>query len=691
MSDDTPRRKAAKEHSELAARITELDRAYYQNDQSPVPDGEYDQLRQRLIALEHDYPALAKNSPSQKVGAAPASGFGKITHTRPMLSLANAFGREDVDDFIKRIRNFLGLEAAEPVTLVGELKIDGLSLSLRYENRKLVSAATRGDGQVGEDVTANVAHIDDIPDHLPDDAPDIAEVRGEVFMARTAFQHLNARQEVLGEKIFANPRNAAAGSLRQLDARITATRPLAFFAYSAGEMSAEVADTHRGFLAKLAAWGFTINPLMETLEDVDQVMAFYQRMVAERPRLNYDIDGIVYKIDRHDWQQRLGAVSRSPRWAVAHKFPAEQARTRLEDITIQVGRTGALTPVAKLTPVTVGGVVVSRATLHNEDEITRKDVRPGDMVIVQRAGDVIPQIVGVVEDERPRNAHRFTYPGHCPACGARAVRPKGEAVRRCTGGLICPAQAVERLKHFVSRNAFDIDGLGAKNVDAFFRDGLITAPQDIFTLRDRHEQTISQREGWGAKSVENLFAGIAARRSISLDRFIFALGIRQVGQATAKLLARHYGSLSNWRAEMIAAQDPEGRARADLTAIDQLGPAMAGDLVAFFQEPQNLDVVDALADVLTVQEAVQPDTTDNPVAGKTVVFTGKLALCSRNEAKAQAELSGAKVSGSISKKTDFLVTGSDAGSKLKKAQELGVKILEESEWHVLVSGDRTGS
>ena len=448
MSEDTPRQKAAKEHGELAARIVELDQAYYQRDESPVSDGEYDRMRQRLLALEHDYPALAKNSPSQKVGAAPASGFGKITHTRPMLSLANAFSREDVADFIKRIRNFLGLEAVEKVALVAELKIDGLSLSLRYENRKLVSAATRGDGQIGEDVTANVAHIGDIPNILPDDAPDIAEVRGEVFMTRSAFQQLNARQEERGEKIFANPRNAAAGSLRQLDSRITATRPLAFFAYSAGEISAEIADTHSGFLTKLAAWGFTTNPLMETLQEVDQVMAFYDRMIAERPKLDYDIDGIVYKIDRHDWQRRLGFVSRSPRWAVAHKFPAEQARTRLEDITIQVGRTGALTPVAKLTPITVGGVVVSRATLHNEDEIARKDVRPGDMVIVQRAGDVIPQIVRVISEERPQNA-------------------AGLCVSRSLPGLRFPRSAPRRRGGAPLHRRADLPGPGRGAVETF--------------------------------------------------------------------------------------------------------------------------------------------------------------------------------------------------------------------------------
>lgn len=678
------RRAAAAEHARLAEEIRTHNTAYYQNDAPLVSDAAYDRLVARLKELEHLYPTLKKGSPSQQVGAAPADGFAKVRHARPMLSLANAFDAEDVAEFLQRVRNFLGLGADAPVPVIGEPKIDGLSLSLRYEGRRLVSAATRGDGQEGEDVTANVAHIDDIPQSLPDDAPDVVEIRGEVYMARSDFLALNTRQEAAGAKTFANPRNAAAGSLRQLDAAITATRPLRFFAYGFGELSESLAAGHGAFIARIRDWGFVTNPHIRRLSDLAEIMAYYAEIAALRPKLDYDIDGIVYKVDSHDWQLRLGFVSRAPRWAIAHKFPAEQARTRLKAISIQVGRTGALTPVADLEPVTVGGVVVARATLHNEDEIARKDVRPGDMVIVQRAGDVIPQIVASIAEERPAGAVPFVFPDRCPVCGSEAVRPDGEAVRRCTGGLICPAQAVERLKHFVSRQALDIDGLGATHVEKFYEDGLIANPVDIFHLAD-HAAVLESRDGWGPKSVENLIAGIEARRNVPLARFIFALGIRQVGQATAKLLAHHYGSLSVWRQRMERAAAGDGDAREELLAIDQIGDGVAAEICAFFAEPHNRDILERLSAEMTVADAAPPAEGDSPVSGKTVVFTGKLSLFTRDEAKARAESLGAKVAGSVSGKTDYLVAGPGAGSKLKKARELGVTVLDEQGWLDLIA------
>uniref|UniRef100_UPI004054D734 NAD-dependent DNA ligase LigA n=1 Tax=Thalassospira sp. SN3W TaxID=3035476 RepID=UPI004054D734 len=688
MVPDMPetRTEAGQQHAEISDRIRGFNEAYYINDEPLVPDAEYDALFNRLIELEARYPTLKKNSPTQEVGAAPADGFAKIKHARPMLSLANAFSREDIVDFLARIRRFLNLTAHSPVEIVGEPKIDGLSLSLRYENRELVSAATRGDGTEGEDVTANVAHITDIPKILPDDAPaDVVEIRGEVYMARSAFQKLNETQTETGGKTFANPRNAAAGSLRQLDPTISAKRPLRFFAYSFGELSESLAQTHWDFISKIKGWGFVTNPHTTLLHNTDEIMAFYEELGNQRAELDYDIDGIVYKVNDFELQLRLGFVSRSPRWAIAHKFPAEQARTRVKAIDIQVGRTGALTPVARLEPVTVGGVVVSNATLHNRDEIERLGVRVNDLVVIQRAGDVIPQVVEVITDERPDDAVPYDFPETCPKCGSHAMREEGEAVTRCSGGLICPAQAVERLKHFVSRNAFDIEGMGGKHIEAFFDLGWVKSPADIFRIEEKHGDALRKLEGWGDKSAEKLFASINERRTVPLDRFIYALGIRQIGQATAKLLARHYGSITEWRTAMNDAGTPDSDALRDLINIDQIGPSVAHDLIEFMAEEHNRDVLDDLQAVLTIEDVEAPQVTDSPVSGKTVVFTGKLELFSRNEAKVKAESLGAKVAGSVSAKTDFLVAGPGAGSKLKKAEELGVTVLDEQGWLDLIA------
>ena len=577
-----------------------------------------------------------------------------------------------------RIRRFLSLNTDDALEIVAEPKIDGLSVSLRYESGTFVRGATRGDGNEGEDITANLRTIEDIPDTLQGNAPDIVEIRGEVYLPRSAFRALNENQEAEGAKIFANPRNTAAGSLRQLDTSVTARRPLRMFAYAWGEMSADVAETQWGFLDRVESWGFQKNPLSRICVSLDEIIENYASMSAQRPTLDYDIDGIVYKVNRLDFQQRLGFVSRAPRWAIAHKFPAEQAMTTLREIDIQVGRTGALTPVARLDPVTVGGVVVSNATLHNEDEINRKDVRAGDTVIIQRAGDVIPQVVRAIAEKRPKDAQAFVFPDHCPVCGSAAVRDEDEAVRRCTGGLICPAQAVERLKHFVSRNAFDIEGLGAKNVTALHADGLLASPADIFRLTS-HKTALLEREGWGEQSVDNLLQAIDERRNVSLDRFIYALGIRQIGQATARLLARTYGSLSDWRAAMATAQDNAGDAYADLLNIDGIGESVAKDLLAFVHEDHNHQVLDDLDALLDIQPFEQPES-DSELAGKTIVFTGTLEKMTRSEAKARAEALGAKVSGSVSSKTDLVVAGPGAGSKAKKAVELGIETVDEDGW-----------
>jgi len=677
---------AAAELARLAAEIARHDALYHQQDAPEISDADYDTLRARNSAIETRFPDLVRaDSPSKRVGAAPASGFGKIVHAVPMLSLANVFSPGEVAEFTGGIRRFLRLDADEPLALTAEPKIDGLSVSLRYENGVLVQAATRGDGAEGEDVTANIRTLDEVPERLrTDDPPAVMEIRGEVYMARADFLALNERQATAGEKPFANPRNAAAGSLRQLDPTVTAKRPLRMFAYAWGEVKGPAFDSHHAFLQQLDAWGLPVNPDTDLCRDETEALAFYDALGARRATLPYDIDGVVYKVDRVDWQKRLGFVSRSPRWATAHKFPAEQARTILRAIDIQVGRTGALTPVAHLEPITVGGVVVARATLHNEDEIRRKDVRVGDTVVIQRAGDVIPQVVSVVLEARPEGTEPFAFPDHCPVCASEAARPEGEVIRRCTGGLICPAQAVERLKHFVSRDAFDIDGLGAKAVEAFFADGLITGPADIFRLEETDRQNLTKiknRDGWGAKSADKLFRAIQERRSIGLDRFIYALGIRQVGQATSRLLAAHYSTLDALRAAMAEAQDPDTEAYKTLVNINDVGASVARDILAFFHEDHNRQVLDDLASLLDVRPFERITVgEDSPFAGKTVVFTGTLETLSRAEAKARAQALGAKVAGSVSAKTDFVVAGADAGSKATKARDLGVTTLTEAEF-----------
>ncbi|MFO0996513.1 MAG: NAD-dependent DNA ligase LigA [Alphaproteobacteria bacterium] len=682
--EDLARPQAEAELERLAREIAHHDLLYYQQAAPEISDAAYDALRQRNDAIEARFPDLVRpDSPNLRIGAAPSEGFAKVTHGRPMLSLQNAFSDEEVHDFVGRIRRFLGLGASELVECVAEPKIDGLSAALRYENGRFVLAATRGDGETGEDVTRNVATIHDVPQRLAGrHVPDIVEVRGEVYMRRADFTALNAKRAKAEEPLFANPRNAAAGSLRQLDPRITASRPLHFFAYAWGEISEAPAKTYWDFLDRLKHWGFAVNPLARLCPSIEEALALWRETNAERASLPYDIDGVVYKVNRLDWQDRLGMVSRAPRWALAHKFPAEQAQTQLRSITIQVGRTGVLTPVAELEPITVGGVVVSRATLHNEDYIEEKDIREGDTVVIQRAGDVIPQVVAVVKDKRPKKSHPFAFPEKCPVCHSRAVREEGMAARRCTGGLVCAAQARERLKHFVSRAAFDIEGLGRKHIEAFYEDGLIKTPADIFKLEAK---MIEEREGWGAQSAQNLLDAIKARRTIGLDRFIYALGIPQVGEATAKLLARHYGTLKAWQAAMAAAaKDRESEAYAELDAIDGIGPSVAADILAFFAERHNQTVLDALAGEVKVTEVKAPSASGSPVAGQTVVFTGTLEKMTRNEAKARAEALGAKVAGSVSKKTDLVVAGPGAGSKLKDAQKFGVKVISEAEWLDLI-------
>jgi len=686
---------AEAELARLAKEIAHHDALYYRKDAPEISDADYDALRRRNEAIETRFPQLVReDSPSQRVGAAPVEAFGKIKHRVPMLSLGNVFEDEGVREFVDRIRRFLGLDADTALSFTTEPKIDGLSITLRYEGGRLVQGATRGDGYEGENVTANVRTIGDIPHAVTARGfPDPFEVRGEIYMSHSDFKALNAAQEEAGNRLFANPRNAAAGSLRQLNPKITASRPLRFFAYGWGEAAELPADTQWGVYEAMAAWGFPLNPLAKLTSSVDEMLQTYREIEEGRAGLDYDIDGIVYKLDRLDLQERLGFVSRSPRFAIAHKFPAEKATTILRDIEIQVGRTGALTPVAKLEPVTVGGVVVQNATLHNEDEIARKDVRIGDTVVLQRAGDVIPQILGPVQDKRPKGTKRFKFPDVCPVCGSHAVREvdertgKQDVVRRCTGGLICPAQRVERLKHFVSRNAFDIEGLGEKNIQAFYDEGLIQSPQDIFTLQARDAQAetkLSDWDGWGETSARNLFDAIEARRTVGLDRFIYALGIRHVGEITGRLLARTYGTAENFvKAMCTAGEDSDGEAFAELENIEGIGPTVASAIAAFFAEPHNVDVVEALLQEVRPQELEAVDQA-SPVSGKTVVFTGTLEQMTRSEAKARAERLGAKVAGSVSKKTDYVVAGPGAGSKLKNAKELGVAVLTEDEWLKLI-------
>ena len=764
---DLSPQEAEAELKRLADEIAAHDRAYYQKDAPTVSDAEYDALRQRNEAIEARFPDLVRpDSPSQKVGAAPASGFAEAKHLQQMYSLGNAFSEDDLFEFAARVRRFLGMEEGAKLDLTAEPKIDGLSANLRYRNGKLELGATRGDGRVGEDVTANLKTLDDIPETLSGKGwPDLIEVRGEIYLSHADFAALNERQEKAGKQIYANPRNAAAGSLRQIDPEKTAGRPLRFFAYGWGEVSKAVAETQFDGVAKLKDWGFPVNRDMRRVSTPEDMVAIYRDLEEQRAGLGYDIDGVVYKVDDLALQDRLGYVSRAPRWAVAMKFPPEQATTELERIEIQVGRTGALTPVAKLKPVTVGGVVVSNATLHNEDEIARKDVREGDTVIVQRAGDVIPQVVRVTNSDRKGRSKPYKFPDKCPVCDSHAVREEGEAVRRCTGGLVCRAQALERLKHFVSRQAFDIEGLGAKQIEAFFDEGWVCEPADIYRLPE-HKGDLEEREGYGETSVRNLMRAVEDARTIQLARLIYALGVRHVGEVTAQklagyaeswdafhkavnaaararpgkaymevlsvdrvgeitankllaafkdgaperpetigeldqeiaalrlnisqpartALAAHYGAWDAFAAAMTeaAAQTP-GEAFRDLADIDSVGPVAVEALIEFFTEPRNADAVERLLDHLTVEAAERP-AEDSPVAGKTVVFTGSLERMTRDEAKARAQALGAKVSGSVSKKTDILVAGPGAGSKLTKAKDLGVEVMDEDAWLALIGG-----
>jgi DNA ligase (NAD+) len=682
---------AKTELARLAQTIAENDRLYHQEDSPRISDAEYDALRRRNDEIEKRFPELIRHdSPSQRVGAKPAERFEKVRHARPMLSLDNAFTADDVRDFVARIRRFLALPAGEELVLVAEPKIDGLSSSIRYEHGRLVLGATRGDGAEGENVTANIRTIGDVPKIIRGrNVPEIFEVRGEVYMSHADFAELNRRQEKAGEKIFANPRNSAAGSLRQLDPAITAKRPLRFFAYHWGEVSALPGDTHWDVLQAMKSWGFPVNPLARRCRTVDEVLEFYEDVQHKRADLGYDIDGVVYKVDRLDLQNRLGFVSRSPRWATAHKFPAEQAESTVERIAVYVGRTGTLTPVAHVKPVTVGGVVVQNVSMHNEDEVARKDVRVGDTVIVQRAGDVIPQLVAVVLERRPKGTHPYKIPDRCPVCGSHAIReinPKTgepEAARRCVNALSCPAQAVERLRHFASRDAFDIEGLGEKTVAEFFEDGLLREPADIFHLESRYghgAKAIMQREGWGEQSARKLFRAIDARRKISLDRFILSLSIPHVGETTARLLARNFHSLEAFLGSMESEHAIE-----DLDAIEGIGDVMAAAIKAYFDESHNRAAIHRLLESVEVFDSATPRTANSPVAGKTVVFTGTLERMTRNEAKARAEALGAKVAGSVSKRTDLVVAGPGAGSKLKNAEVFGVKVISEDDWLNLIS------
>ena len=693
---------ARSELARLASLLQQANIDYHQNDSPSLSDAEYDRLKRRNAAIEAQFPALKReDSPSDQIGAAAAEGFGKITHALPMLSLGNAFDTADVEDFEDRILRYLGINDKTKLAYTAEPKIDGLSLSLRYENGRLVQAATRGDGQVGENVTENARTITDIP-QIIEGAPDVLEVRGEVYMRHSDFQALNARQAEKGAKLFANPRNAAAGSLRQLDAAITKERPLRFFAYAWGELTAPLASHQSAAIARLESFGFSTNPLTKLCPSVADLVAQYETIMTAREALDYDIDGVVYKVDDLALQARLGFRSTTPRWAIAHKFPAEMAWTRLEAIDIQVGRTGALSPVARLTPITVGGVVVSNATLHNEDYIAGrdasggqirdgKDIRVGDLVQVYRAGDVIPKIADLDLSQRPKGSAIFAFPQSCPECGSPAVRDPGDAVRRCTGGLICPAQGVERLKHFVARKAFDIEGLGSKQVEMFFADDLLSVrePADVFTLETRDAVSLAplkNREGWGGKSAGNLFAAINERRNIGLGRLLFALGIRHLGEAGANLIATHYGSWAALVGALDRAHAQEGQVWEDLRAIDGVGEVMARSLVSAFAPGPEREAIDRLAAHLTIQDAPKPQTDGSPVAGKTLVFTGTLEQMSRAEAKARAETLGAKVAGSVSAKTDLLIAGPGAGSKAKKAADLGVETIDEAAWLALIEG-----
>lgn len=687
---DLTKEEAAKELSYLALEIAKSDNAYYQQDEPYLTDAEYDKLKHRNAQIEAMYPELVRaDSPSKRVGSVVQSKFNKIEHKIPMLSLGDVFSLEEVDDFVLGVKRFLN--SSENITFMAEPKIDGLSFSARYENRLFVSGATRGDGVVGEDITENLKTIHQLPLVLPDDAPSILEVRGEVYMSKKDFFNLNERNLIEKKKIFANPRNAAAGSLRQLNPKITAQRKLSIWAYTWGEVSEIQWHTQEEFFDKLKSWGFPVNPYNRICYSTKEIDDNFAKIMEIRADLPYDIDGLVYKVNSLELQHRLGFLTRTPRWAIAHKFPAEQAITRINKIRIQVGRTGALTPVADLEPINVGGVIVSHATLHNEDEIMRKDIREGDTVVVQRAGDVIPQVVEVLVDKRNKDSRQFEFPDVCPECGAHAIREEDEAIRRCTGGLTCPAQAKERLKHFVSKEAFDIVGLGDKVIEEFYNDNILRSPVDIFTLEQRDKSggddlfsfseqktlNLSRRQGWGYLSVKKLFEAINARKTISLPRFIYSLGIPQVGVATALLLAKNYNNIDNFQNDMISKETEK------LVSIDGIGESMATDIVEFFGEQHNIDTIAELRKYIII-ESYNEEILDSPLSGKTVVFTGTLQNLNRLEAKAMAQKYGAKVAGSVSKNTDLVIVGADAGSKAKKAQELGIKIISELEFMDLI-------
>lgn len=690
--ENLTKEQAAEELKRMAEEMAKADIAYYQNDAPYLSDAEYDAIKRRNEQIESRFPELRiADGPSMRIGAAVRSEFGKVKHRIPMLSLGDIFSEEELLDFINSVHRFLGTEG--DLTFSAEPKIDGLSFSARYENGIFVKGATRGDGSTGEDITANLKTIKDLPFKLEGDVPEVLEVRGEVYMSKTDFLELNSQYEKEGKKVFANPRNAAAGSLRQLDANITKERKLSLFVYTWGDVSEIVWDSQSRFLEDMRQWGFKTNPYNRICHTAQEMMDYFHYLMENRADLPYDIDGIVYKVDSLALQNRLGFLTRTPRWAIAHKFPAEQAVTRINDIRIQVGRTGALTPVADLEPVNVGGVIVSHATLHNEDEIKRKDIRIGDWVVIQRAGDVIPQVVNVVKEKRSPDSVEFKFPEVCPMCGSHAIREEDEAVRRCTGGLTCPAQGKERLKHFVSREAFDIEGLGAKIMEEFYDEGIIKSPVDIYTLEKRNKKLrddlfaalddgsiyLENREGWGKKSVENLFNAINAKRRISLPRFIYALGIRQVGTATSRLIAKNYGSFKHFMDDMVAGQTDK------LLEIDGIGEAMVNDIIGFFGEEHNIETINGLLKEIEIEDFADDTDYNSPIAGKTVVFTGTLEKMTRAEAKAKALSLGAKVAGSVSKSTDYVVMGADAGSKAKKAQELGVTILNEDEFLKLIN------
>jgi len=678
---------AKKQLEYLAKEIEKADTAYYQNDAPYLDDAQYDALRHQNQAIEARFPHLVRpDSPSLRVGAKVKSEFKKVELSVPMLSLADIFSESEVSDFIMSIKRFLN--SSNDVVFTSEPKMDGLSFSALYEDGVFVRGSTRGDGRIGEDITANLKEIKGFPLFLDKNIPHIFEVRGEVFMSKADFLALNQKNEEEHKKTFANPRNAAAGSLRQLDARITGKRNLSYIVYTWGEVSEILWKSQVEFLSFVKSLGFPVNPYNKVCSDEKELLESYRSLMENRADLPYDIDGIVYKVNDLELQQRLGFLTRTPRWAIAHKFPAERAVTRLNNIRVQVGRTGALTPVADLEPINVGGVLVSHATLHNEDEIKRKDIRIGDMVVIQRAGDVIPQIIEVLKEKRPEYLAEFSFPTVCPECGAHAVREEDEAVRRCTGGLSCPAQAVERLKHFVSREAFNIEGLGDKVIEDFYKEKIIQTPFDIFTLEERNRPAdlfsakeslnLENREGWGKKSVANLFEAIEKSKHISLQKFIYALGIRQVGTATAYLIAKHYHSFNDFMQAMIN-QDLQL-----LVSIDGVGPAMAKDIVEFFKEQHNLDVIQKLLSVIHVDVFDDVIQTDSAISGKTVVFTGTLLSLTRSEAKSKALSLGAKVAGSVSPHTDLVIAGENAGSKLTKAQELGIKIISEEEFNQLI-------